>query len=275
MGLVTGVQSMSMTEKEKTLVYLVLGAAGSGRREVIADLIAGDSGENGRAVVLLEEGEAADEADGRLGSVARWCWSAGGAIDAELPNGVVGPVFFVLNGRVNPVDQVEAFQAWLPTQSAELGRIICVVDCGLAQGNPALLAWYDACAHFSDVVLLNRREGVDSKWIRDFQARFKDQCYPCLIEFVRAGRVRNPALILEPCALRISQAFEDEPAWVARDGSSEDDAGEEGDDEVEMVLAEDPYFARRPGGRRVKEIPDIARFLDAKQAARTSAANGA
>jgi hypothetical protein len=196
-----------------------------------------------------------------------------------LPNGVAGPVFFVSNGRVNPVDQVEAFQAWLPTQSAELGRIICVVDCGLVQGNPTLLAWYDACVHFSDVVLLNGREGVDSKWIRDFQARFKDQRYPCLIELVRGGRVRNPALILEPCALRISQAFEDEPVWVTKDGGSEDDAGEDGgaedNDDVEMVPAEDPYFARRPGGRRVKEIPDIAKLLDAKRTARPGAGNGA
>ena len=240
--------SMSMPEKEKTLVYLILGAAGSGRREVLFDLIEGDSGESGRAVVMLEEGEGADEAEKKLGEIARWRWNSGGTIEAELPGGAAGKVFFVVNGRRNPVDQVEAFRAWLPLQGAELGRIICVVDCGLAERNPALLAWYDACIHFSDVVLLNRREGVANKWVKDFQARYKDQFFPCVIEFVRAGRVRNPPLILDPSALRISQAFEDEQTWVPVGGDPEDEAGDDeaadGDgEEVEMVLAEDPYFA--------------------------------
>ena len=268
---------MSMPEKGKSLVYLILGAAGSGRREVISDLIEGDSEARGSAAVLLEEGEAADEADGKLGKVGRWRWSAGGNIEAELPDEGEKRAFFVTNGRLNPVDQVEAFKAWLPLQGAELGRIICVVDCGLAERNPALLAWYDACIHFSDVVLLNRREGVANKWVRDFQERYTDQFFPCVMEFVRAGRVRNPALILNPCALRISQVFEDEPAWVPVGGDPEDEGGEEdaeGDEEVEMVLAEDPYFARRPGGRRAKEIPDIAKFLDAKQEAKARAGKG-
>ena len=270
---------MSMPESEKTLVYLILGTAGSGRREIIADLIDGNSGEGGRTAVLLEAGEAAEGAEERLGNVERWRWTAEGAIEAELPEGDGKIVFLVTNGRRNPVDQVEAFRAWLPTQGAELGRIICVVDCSLAERNPPLLAWYDACVHFSDVVLLNRREGVSNKWVRDFEARYRDQCYPCVIEFVRAGRVRNPALILEPSALRISQAFEEELAWVAVDEDSEDGAVEDeadgAEEEVEMVPAEDPYFARRPGGRRLKEIPEVARFLDAKDNARTRSEGGA
>jgi len=268
-----------MPESEKTLVYVILGAAGSGRREVIADLIDGDPGEGGPTAVLLEEGEAPAGIEERLGKVGQWRWKAEGTIEAELPEDGSGRVFLVMNGRRNPVDQLEAFKAWFPAQGAELGRIICIVNCALAERNPPLMAWYDACIHFSDVVLLNRREGVSNKWVRDFEARYKDQRYPCVMELVRAGRVRNPALILEPSALRISQAFEDELTWVTVDGDSEDDAGEneaDGDEEeVEMVPAEDPYFARRPGGRRLKEIPDIARFLDAKEEARTRTESGA
>ena len=270
---------MSMPESEKKLVYLILGTAGSGRREVIADLIDGNPGEGGSTVVFLEAGEVADAAERRLGRIERWRWTEEGAVEAELPDGGAGRAFFVTNGRRNPVDQLEAFKAWLPAQGAEVGRIICVVDCALAERNPPMLAWYDACIHFADVVLLNRREGVANKWIRDFQARYKDQCYPCVMELVRSGRVRNPALILEPSALRISQAFEDEPAWVAVDEDSEDGAGEEGlegeEEEVEMVLAEDPYFARRPGGRRAREIPDVTKFLDAKAAAGPRPGGGA
>ena len=61
-------------------------------------------------------------------------------------------------------------------------------------------------------------------------------------------------------------------------GDPEDEAREgeaEGDEEVEMVLAEDPYFERRPGGRRAREIPDIAKFLDAKREAKARAGSGA
>ena len=159
-----------------------------------------------------------------------------------------------------------------PAQGAELGRIICVVDCGLAERNPGLLAWYDACIHFSDVVLLNRREGVPNKWVGDFQARYKDQRYPCVVKLCWAG---SGALSAGPSALRISQAFEDEPTWVVEGDDPEDDSGEDlvdGDEEeVEMVPVEDPYFERRPGGRRAKEIPDVAKFLDAKVQARAPA----
>jgi hypothetical protein len=255
-----------MSETEKILVYLVLGAAGSGRREVLADLVGEVNEESGNALVFLEEGEREDAADRNLGQVLRWRWTADGTIDAVVPAQVKGPVFFVTHGRRNPVDQVEAFKNWLPAQNAELGRVLCVVNCALAERHPPLLAWYDACVHFSDVVLLNKREGVANKWMSDFQSRYEDQCYPCLIEMVRSGRVRNPALILEPNPLRISHAFE-EPVWIVEGENPEEEGGDEGsddegDEEVELVQVEDPYFARRIGGRREKEIPDIAKHLD-------------
>ena len=41
----------------------------------------------------------------------------------------------------------------------------------------ALLAWYDACVHFSDVVLLQRREGVANKWVSDFLKHHEDQLH--------------------------------------------------------------------------------------------------
>ena len=42
---------------EGPLIYLVLGASGSGRREVLADLIDGGLGADDRAAVLVSEGE--------------------------------------------------------------------------------------------------------------------------------------------------------------------------------------------------------------------------
>ena len=65
--------------------------------------------------------------------------------------------------------------------------------------------------------------------------------------------------------------FFDEPDWLvdgvdAEDeveaGEGDDDEPTEIDEEVEVTQAEDPYMERRAGGRRVKEIPDVAKFLD-------------
>ena len=78
-------------------------------------------------------------------------------------------------------------------QGGELARVLCVVHCALAEKHPALLAWYDACVHFSDVVLLQRREGVANKWVSDFLKHYQDQFMPCLFETVKAGLARMNA----------------------------------------------------------------------------------
>ena len=255
---------------EKPLVYLILGAAGSGRREIVADLIAGGlaAGSAGQpfdlaqsrqsALTLLPAGEQAGAADARLGSLARWAWNDGRIESPDLAGAT--HVFLFTDGRRNPVDQVEAFQAWLAASGGELARILCVIHCGLVARHKELLAWYDACVHFADVVLLNRREGVPNKWMSDFQGRYAAQFLPCLFELVKAGRVENPALILEPQARRMSHVFDEEPNWevTSADGDEEDEADGE---EITAQPEEDPYLQRRAGGRRVKEIPDVAQYL--------------
>jgi len=256
-----------MSPSEKPLVYLILGAVGSGRRAVLADLIDGGLEPTDRPAVLWPagEGEAAGDADEtKLPRVSTW-ESHEGAIAAELAAEATH-VFFVTDGRRNPVDQVEAFKTWLESQRGELARVICVVHVQLAEKNPPLLAWFEACVHFADVVLLNQREGVDNKWLSDFLAHFKKQYYPCLFEMVKDGRVKNPALLLEPQARRMSHVFDEEQNWIFTNAAGDEideqeETGDDDDDEIEAKPEEDPYFARYNGGRRVKEIPDIAKFL--------------
>lgn len=239
-------------------MYLVLGAAGSGRREVLADLIRDGLGEADRPAVLLSATEWADPSDGMLAGAGRWRMAEGNAVEADFPSEATH-VFIVFDGRMNPVDQIEAFKSWLADRSSEVARVICVVNCQLLEANPKLFAWYEACIYFSDAVLLNRREGVPNKSVGDFRGKFEHKFYPCLFEFVREGRVKNPALVLAPVARRMSHVF-DEQEWIAVD---EDDNEEESDDgdEVEMKPEEDPYLERRNGGRRVHEIPVIAEYL--------------
>jgi len=157
-------------------------------------------------------------------------------------------------------------KTWLEAQGdGELARVLCVVNCQLAEKNPPLLAWYEACVHFADVVLLNRREGVENKWLSDFLNHFKKQFYPCLFETVKNGRVKNPALVLEPQARRMTHVFDEEPNWIFTNAEGEeiDEQEETGgdEDEIQAKPEEDTYFERRNGGRRVKQIPDIAQFL--------------
>lgn len=247
----------------KPLVYLILGAAGSGRREVLTDLIEGGLAEGDRAAVLLAESEPADAFDAKLPGLARWQWSEAETIEGELPREATH-VFFVSDGRRNPVEQIEVFKAWLEAQGGELARVLCVVNCQLVEKNPPLLAWYEACVHFADVVLLNKRDGVANKWLSDFQAYFKKQFLPCLFDLVKGGRVKNPALVLVPEARRMSHFLDAEQDWIFTDAEGEvidEEEEAEGDEEIEATPEEDPYFVRDAAGRRVKKIPDIAKFL--------------
>ena len=255
-----------MTASPKPLVYLILGATGSGRRDLLVDLIEGGLDPGDRPTVMFSEDEPVHERDRALPPGPRWGWNnlKEGPIFAELPKDATH-VFFVTDGRRNPVDQVEHFKAWLEAQGGELARVICVVHTQLAEKNPPLLAWFEACVHFADVVLLNQREGVDNKWLSDFLAHFKKQYHPCHFELVKDGRVKNPALILEPQARRMSHVFDEEQDWIFTNAEGEQideqEETEDGDDEIEAKPEEEPYFARRLGGRRVKEIPDIRKFL--------------
>ncbi len=231
-----------MASSEKPLVYLILGARDSGRRAILDDLIK-DLGPDARPLVRMSEADAGEFAVPR---------------DATH-------VFFVADGAKNPVDEVEAFKTWLDAQDAELARVFTIVNCQFAARHAPLLPWFEACVHFSDVVLLNRREGVENKWVSDFLNHFKKQFYPCLFELVKDGRVKNPALVLEPQARRMSHVFDEEQNWVFTNASGEEiDEQEEVDDEDEISAApeEDPYFARDAAGRRQKKIPDIGKFLN-------------
>ncbi|MDR1282955.1 MAG: hypothetical protein LBK99_19355 [Opitutaceae bacterium] len=281
----------------KPLLYIILGAAGSGRREVIADLVTGGLGEEDCAVLLSSAGEGA-AGEALAGVAATGCWRLeAGTIDAQVPPGATH-VFFLTDGRSNPVDQLEALVPWSRAAGLEVARVITVVNCQFAERHAELLAWFDACIHFSDVTLLHRREGVANKWLSDFQARYRDQYYPCLFELVKGGRVRNPALVLEAEARRMSHVF-DADVWAgfslegvefgtedgeeggdgdgkvgdgfassgkagkrARRAAKKKEAAGNVDDDGIMDLPEiDPYFERRAGGQRIKMIPDVSRFL--------------
>ena len=258
------------------LVYVILGAPGSGRREVLADLIAdGLDPVEERAHVYLPAGEAPQAEDEKIGATTttRMAWNAElQLLVADAPPAEATHIFIMLDGRVNPVDQLEALKPWLAAHSLPVARILTVVHCQLLEKNPALQPWFDACIHFSDVVLLNRREGVANKWMSEFRRRYEDQYMPCVFEMVKAGRVKNPVEILDSVARRLSQYF-DPTEWDDIDlegveiGESDDEDGENARPLDKSELDPDdqppaePWLERDAAGRRKQPLPDIRKYL--------------
>lgn len=242
------------------LVYVFLGASGSGRHELLADIIAGMP-DTARITVSLPE--ATRDEGPALRSLRQgflrsdWRWSEG-ELEAEIPEGTTH-FFFLTRGDTDPVDQIEALYHWTRDNEIDMGRIVTVVHCRLLFENAGLEKWFDACIHFSDYVLLNRREGVPEGWMKAFQDRYRSAFFPCIFEMVKKGRVKNPALVLDAFPRRISHLF-DERELADLDTDLELEEGE-ADEESEPEAGTDPYLERLPSGRRAREIPDIARFL--------------
>jgi hypothetical protein len=282
--------------EEKPWVYVILGATGSGRREVLADLLEAGLRPEDRAAVLLPATEPPHPADARLGTTGRWSWQDGN-VAAAIPGGTTH-LFLVADGRANPVDLAEKLGDWLKAIHANLARIITVVHCRLAEHHPEVLPWFEACIFYSDVVLLQRREHVANKWMSDFQNIFKKQFYPCLFEPVKAGRVKNPLELLEPEARRVSHLFDvDEWTGLNLEGVEFGESDEDDEDDVVDALAPkrpapgqdrrtpapepdawlpetDPYLQLDAAGRRKKIIPEIGVAVDAEAKAEGSAREG-
>jgi hypothetical protein len=263
-----------------TQAYIFTGAVGSGRRAVMADLISWasrDPADKPGYAVLLPKGE--NSPDGaavlnELAKVSEWDGTGDAADIPSIPEGV-DVVFILLNGRADPIDQIENLTLWFRKRpDVELARIITVVNCRLLFDKPGLKLWFDACIRFSDVVLFNNREGVPNKWFSDFKQRFVKECYPCLFELVKEKRVHNPAEVLFPETRRMSLAFDDldEPLPTAKDeedaqdyeivDETEDEEGVVIDDEEEDDKPEpEPYFELDAAERRRIRLPDINAFL--------------
>lgn len=246
-------------------VYFIIGTPGSGRRAIVRDLIENGLPADEQAIILLAEGESPDPADAKLAAlknteVRRWKWTEPELPSQEIPADTT--VFFLADSHASPVDQLEGLKPWLEQQGVGLARIFCVVDCSLAEKQPVLRQWFDACIHFADVVFLTRREGIANKWLSDFIKHFTNQYFPCHFVPVKSkGDLATPLVWLDPTARRVSQYFDENETYEI-EGLETDD--EEDDEEATGLVPEDPYFVRQRSGRRDKEVPDIRDYLPKK-----------
>ena len=214
------------------LLYLVLGAPDSGRRAIAQDLIDGGLTEEESALTLTNE----KSPDGE--GFTSWHWENGSFhIPEKTDDTQPSHQFLIFSPYLDLADQIEASLDLLDSdEGLTLARILFVVHCGLLEGiSPQLQEWHDACAHFADIALLNRQEGVKNKKIKEFKEHYESMRLPFLVESVRKSRIANPAKILDPTSRRISHAFDPEV-------------------DVESDLP-DPYLERLPTGERAKPIP--------------------
>ncbi len=245
-----------------TDLYIVVGTPDSGRREIVAQLLDGLPGET-FVYIARDEPDSAGEALLRANEAIEVLdWHTDGvSVEIKDAEDAEDRVVFILDGKKNPVDQLELLAALAPRLQWSTKRIITVVDCRLAMREAAALAdYYQACVHFSDVVILNRREGLPPAFDRDFRKPFEAQCVPALFESTKKGRVANPDLILLPEARRITLAFDEDRDVFDEMVLDEDNLPEE---PFDIKLDTDKYFKRDDRGNRMISIPDIAGFLPA------------
>ncbi len=241
-----------------TSVYLVLGALGAGRRSAVVDLLEGGLFSGTSVSIYCPEHEKSfptlDE-DVQIDlNLHSWKWQEGQIIASEPVEGATA-IFFILSGTESPVDALEKMPEWLKKNELMLTRIITVLDCKQAQNQADWKPWYEACIHFSDVVLLRHEQGhVAHSWLEPFLEHYSKSYYPCLWLRIKQEGLENPALVLDSSVRRMSHAF-DEPL------DSSHFEGEEGNNVEEDRSAEsedlEPYFVRLPNGQRAKPLMSL------------------
>lgn len=243
-------------DESAPLVYLVFGVAESGRREIIYDLIEGGIPKDQQVLYFRPNEEASCPHDEQIKalenvSVVGWqikeCKVTHGPITAA-PDKII----FMAPGTQAPSDCAEALKEWTNHNNCKMGRLITVVNCSFLKEHPKAQAWFDSSIHFSDVVLLNRREEVDNKWIKEFETGYKKEHYPARFLLVKKGRIGNPVEVLDPEPRRLSLYF-DELIPI------EDDEFE--DEHQPDDLKPDRFIERLESGQRAKPVPDINQFL--------------
>jgi hypothetical protein len=247
--------------------YILLGTVGSGRREILADLIANGLSstaiENGKSTRVYLPGEfdaTARAAFAAASGAETLAWGiADGNLMLETPETAPETVFIVADGTQSPVDQMEVFAALLPGLGWTVARVLTVVHCALLEKHPALAEWFKACIHFSDVALLARRENVPNIWMKKFTDAHTDACNPCLLELVKKGHAANAIRVLVPEARRLSMIFDDTDPL----DDMEFDEEHLPEEPFDLVSKPDPYFERLLSGIRRIQLPDIREFLSA------------
>lgn len=241
---------------ERPLVYVLFGITGSGRRAILKDLIEGGLEKDTQVLYFKPNEEPLSEEDAliaEMNTVTVSGWELDGArLLHDKIEAAPDVIFFLASGSSDPADVAESVGSWAEMNQCDIARLLTVIHCSFLQNNPEAKAWYDACIHFSDIVLLNKREKEQNKWIRQFEAGYSKQHCPSRFLLVKNNRVANPAEVLFPEARRTSLYF-DELIPIEED---------EFEDQAPDDLKPDRYIELLESGQRAYPIPSIKKWLD-------------
>jgi hypothetical protein len=241
---------------ESPHVYIVFGIPDSERRAALYDLLESGLPQKTPALYFKPKGETVIEYDEKITALPNLQtveWELQGAkVLHDRIEAAAEAIFFLTPGTADPAEAAEAIKAWSDSNNCQIARAITLVHCDFLQAKPEAHAWFEACIHFSDFVLLARRENTAQKWIKDFKTQFAKAHVPSRFELLKKGRTPNPREILEPEARRLSLFF-DELIPIE-------------EDEFEDLLPEDrkpdKYIERLESGRRAHPIPDIQKWIE-------------
>lgn len=174
-------------------------------------------------------------------------------------------VFWLLDPNENLADSIENVVEILDDAEIAPAKVLTVVDCQAAEAHSVVQKYYQACIHFSDVVLLGNREDVSQKWLREWQESYRKACYPCDFHMIKkGGNLVEAQQIFYPDIRRITQVFDPSDEEVALDPMllPEWEASFDPDDETGQPppTESDPWLARHPNGAREQIIPDISPY---------------
>lgn len=240
---------------DRPLVYLLFGIPGSGRRAILRDFFEDGLEKDAPILYFHPEDETASPEDAQIAalenvSIVQWRLD-GSRVMHDKIEAAPDVVFFLAPGQADPADVVESVEAWITRNDCQTARLLTVVDCQFLKENPESLAWFDACIHFSDVVLLNHRDEAGIKWVRQFEEGYKKRHCPSRFLPVKNNRTTNPAEVLFPEARRTSLYFDE--LIPIEDDEFEEDAPDD--------LQPDRYIERLQSGQRASPIPSISKWL--------------
>lgn len=242
--------------EEAPLIYFVLGIPNSGRRAVIFDLIEGGIDNDLQVLYFKPHEERHSSYDEKIEQLANVNVVSWRLAEKKIAHGPISAapqkIIFLAPGTSDPADCAEALEQWSKHNQCTVGRILTVLNCQFLKETPQATAWFDACIHFSDVVLLNQREGAGNKWVKDFEETHRKGKNPARFVFVKKGRVDNPAEILEPEARRSSLYFD---TLIPLEEDEFEDEYKPDD------LKPDKYIECLESGQRAKPIPPIEKLL--------------
>jgi hypothetical protein len=173
-------------------------------------------------------------------------------------DGTPGEVSILLApGDTSVIDVMEVLSKQVTAGIWELQRVITWVHSEYYANDSDSKRWYEACFHFSDLVILDCFKNMEQSALGSIKAHFHDESLPCILVNTKKDRLQELGLVMDNQARRITQVF-DRSAESSIDYEVEIEEGDEEDD-IDAALPEtniDPYFERNHDGRRSKPLPN-------------------